>query len=67
MLAALASIMGDAACDTVLACSHGGACMCFTSHLGDPFQIVGGPISNGCVLHFGFEDGAFAFIEALRA
>ena len=65
--AALGEIMAREGHEHVLACSHAGALMCFTSHLGNPFEIVGGPISNGCTLHFGFEDGAFSFIEALRA
>ena len=66
-VAALTEIMERDESTQVLACSHAGAIMCFTSHLGNPMEIIGGPVSNGCVLHFGYEDGAFRFIEALRA
>ncbi len=66
MRSALTEIMERPESDTVLAVSHAGACMSFTSHLTDPRKLIGGRLPNGGILHFGYEGRAFSFIELIR-
>ena len=49
-----------------IACSHAGACRCFTMHLGDPNELLPhGRVPNCAILHFTYEDGRFSLEEVL--
>ncbi len=66
MVAALTEVMEREDVTRAIACSHAGACRCFTMHLGDPSELLPkGRVPNCAILHFTYEDGRFSLVEVL--
>lgn len=67
MVATLTDIMKPADTQCVLAVSHGGASVLFTSRFVDTTTIFKGRLPNCAILHFAFDNGQFTFVEMLNA
>lgn len=67
MFQALEEIMKREDHKTILAVSHGGACIAFLSYICDPRIVFEqGGIKNCCILHFTHENDKFTFQELIN-